>query len=96
MLRQLGVEDERVQLVWASASEGTVLADAVNQMTERLRVLGPLRWRDTVLNGADGQRSNGAGEQRSRGVEGASFDDLEEVSTAPSQPHTPARKVAGS
>ena len=53
MLRQLGVEDERVQLVWASASEGIVLAEAIDKMTEQLRALGPLRWQETVL------RSNG-------------------------------------
>jgi len=51
MLRQLGVEEERVQLVWASASEGNVLAEAVDRMTEQLRALGPLRWRETVLSG---------------------------------------------
>jgi F420-non-reducing hydrogenase iron-sulfur subunit len=51
MLRQLGVEDERVQLVWASASEGNVLADAVNRMTEQVRALGPLRWQERVLGG---------------------------------------------
>jgi F420-non-reducing hydrogenase iron-sulfur subunit len=51
MLRQFGIEEERVQLVWASASEGTVLANAVNRMTEQLRALGPLRWRQSVLGG---------------------------------------------
>jgi F420-non-reducing hydrogenase iron-sulfur subunit len=51
MLTQFGIEEERVQLVWASASEGNVLADAVNKMTEKLRALGPLRWRETVLGG---------------------------------------------
>ena len=50
MLRQLGVEDERVQLVWASASEGIVLAEAIDKMTEQLRALGPLRWQETVLH----------------------------------------------
>jgi F420-non-reducing hydrogenase iron-sulfur subunit len=50
MLRQFGVEEERVRLVWASASEGTVLAEAVNRMTEQLRTLGPLRWHKTVLS----------------------------------------------
>ena len=50
MLRQLGVEDERVQLVWASASEGIVLAEAIDTMTEQLRALGPLRWQETVLH----------------------------------------------
>jgi F420-non-reducing hydrogenase iron-sulfur subunit len=51
MLGQLGIEKERVQLVWASASEGTVLAEAVDRMTEQLRALGPLRWQQTVLSG---------------------------------------------
>jgi F420-non-reducing hydrogenase iron-sulfur subunit len=51
MLRQFGVEEERVQIVWASASEGTILAEAVDRMTEEVRALGPLRWKDTVLSG---------------------------------------------
>jgi F420-non-reducing hydrogenase iron-sulfur subunit len=51
VLRQLGVEEERVQLVWASASEGTLLADAVDKMTEQVRALGPLSWQETVLSG---------------------------------------------
>ena len=49
LLRQWGVEEERVQLVWASASEGNLLAAAVDRMTEQLRPLGPLRWKETVL-----------------------------------------------
>ena len=59
MLRQLGVEEERVQLVWAAASEGNVLAAAVNRMTEQLRVLGPLRWNKSVL----GENGHGRVEQ---------------------------------
>ena len=55
MLKQLGVEDERIQLVWASASEGTILADAVDRMTEQVRELGPLNWQNTVLGGGNGQ-----------------------------------------
>lgn len=55
MLRQLGIEEERVQIVWASASEGNVLAQAVDRMTEQLRALGPLHWGETVLS------SNGYG-----------------------------------
>jgi len=53
-MKQWGIEDERVQLLWASASEGTVLAAAVNRMTEEVRALGPLRWGEKVLkdNGA--------------------------------------------
>jgi len=49
MLRQFGIEDERVQIVWASASEAPLLAQTVNRMTEQLRTLGPLRWRQQVL-----------------------------------------------
>jgi F420-non-reducing hydrogenase iron-sulfur subunit len=56
MLQQFGVEEERVQIVWASASEGTVLAEAVDRMTEQVRALGPLRWKETVWGG------NGSGE----------------------------------
>jgi F420-non-reducing hydrogenase iron-sulfur subunit len=53
-LEQWGIEQERVQLLWASASEGTILAAAVNRMTEEVRALGPLRWSQKVLgnNGA--------------------------------------------
>jgi len=48
---QWGIEDERVQLLWASASEGIFLAERVNKMTEEIRALGPLRWYDKVLGG---------------------------------------------
>jgi len=48
-LEQWGIEHERVQLLWASASEGTILAAAVNRMTEEVRALGPLRWGEKVL-----------------------------------------------
>jgi len=51
LLSQWGIEDERVQLVWASASEGNVLAAAVDRMTEQVRALGPLRWQESVLSG---------------------------------------------
>ncbi len=50
-LQQWGIEDERLQLVWASASEGIILADKVNKMTEAVRALGPLRWHEKVLSG---------------------------------------------
>jgi F420-non-reducing hydrogenase iron-sulfur subunit len=56
MLKQLGVEEERVQLVWASASEGTILAEAVNRMTEKVRALGPLNWQEKVIGGGDGYK----------------------------------------
>lgn len=43
-LRMFGVEDERVRLQWASAAEGTQLANAINDMVNRIRELGPLNW----------------------------------------------------
>ncbi len=43
MLGQLGIEEDRVRLDWVSASEGQRFADIVNDMTERLRLLGPSR-----------------------------------------------------
>ena len=49
LLDQLGIEHERVELVWVAAAEGAALAAAVARMTRRLRELGPLRWQETVL-----------------------------------------------
>lgn len=43
LLAQMGVEDERVRLEWISASEGDKVRTVINDMTERLRRLGP--WR---------------------------------------------------
>ena len=43
-LRAMGVESERVRLVWASAAEGQQLADAIDQLVEDVRKLGPLKW----------------------------------------------------
>jgi F420-non-reducing hydrogenase iron-sulfur subunit len=54
MISQLGIEDERLQLVWASASEGIMLAKAVDKMTEEVRALGPLHWPEKVLGGGNG------------------------------------------
>jgi len=43
MLADFGIEDERVRLEWVSASEGQRFADLVDDMTERIRALGPSR-----------------------------------------------------
>ncbi len=43
MLAQFGVEDERVRLEWVSASEGDRFAAIVDDMTEKVRRLGPYR-----------------------------------------------------
>src|SRR5512142_2725685 len=43
-LKQMGVEEGRVKLVWASAAEGVRLATEITKMVEEVRALGPLHW----------------------------------------------------
>jgi F420-non-reducing hydrogenase iron-sulfur subunit len=43
-LVQMGIEPERLQLVWASAAEGVKFAAEVSKFVEQIRALGPLRW----------------------------------------------------
>ncbi len=42
VLREMGVEEERLRVEWISASEGDRLRTAVNDMVEKVRALGPL------------------------------------------------------
>ncbi len=44
VLKQFGVEPDRVRLVWASAAEGVRFAKEVGNYVETVRALGPLRW----------------------------------------------------
>jgi len=41
MLKQLGIEEERVRLEWVSASEGARFAEVTTSFTESVRALGP-------------------------------------------------------
>jgi F420-non-reducing hydrogenase iron-sulfur subunit len=43
-LEQMGIEPQRVKLVWASAAEGVRLTQEINKMVEEIRALGPLKW----------------------------------------------------
>ncbi len=43
-LAAMGVEPERVRLVWASAAEGQQLAEAVDQLVADVKKVGPLKW----------------------------------------------------
>jgi F420-non-reducing hydrogenase iron-sulfur subunit len=45
MLAQMGIEPQRLQLLWASAAEGTIFAAEVTRMVEEIRALGPLQWK---------------------------------------------------
>jgi F420-non-reducing hydrogenase iron-sulfur subunit len=44
MLAQMGLEDNRLRLVWASAAEGQQLAEAIEKLVADVRELGPLNW----------------------------------------------------
>lgn len=52
MLKQFGIEEERVRLEWVSASEGDRFAALVDEMTEQVRKLGPLRNGDKDTSSA--------------------------------------------
>ncbi|TET39021.1 MAG: hydrogenase iron-sulfur subunit [Dehalococcoidia bacterium] len=43
MLEQLGIEEERVRLDWVSASEGDRFSSIVNEVTAKVKELGPFR-----------------------------------------------------
>ena len=50
MLRDLGIEEQRVRLEWISAAEGEKVKTVMNEMVEQLKLLGPLgmpkRWEE--------------------------------------------------
>ena len=48
LLQSMGIEKERVRLEWISAAEGDRVRVVVNEMTEQLRALGPLRKPEPV------------------------------------------------
>jgi len=50
VLKGLGIEPERVILVWASAAEGVKLAHEINAFVEEVRELGPLNWNKKLAN----------------------------------------------
>ncbi len=41
MMKQLGIEEERVRLEWVSASEGARFAEVANNFTQSIKNLGP-------------------------------------------------------
>ena len=42
LLKQMGIEEERLRLEWISAAEGDRVRVVINQMEQQLKVLGPL------------------------------------------------------
>jgi F420-non-reducing hydrogenase iron-sulfur subunit len=50
-IQALGIEPQRLQLVWASAAEGVRLANEIARVTEEVRALGPLDWPASARRG---------------------------------------------
>ena len=48
VLTQLGIEPGRLKLLWASAAEGQIFANAITKFVEEVRELGPLNWNHSV------------------------------------------------
>jgi F420-non-reducing hydrogenase iron-sulfur subunit len=46
MLLQLGIEEDRFRLDWVSASEGDRFSHVVNDITEKVRALGPYKSKE--------------------------------------------------
>jgi F420-non-reducing hydrogenase iron-sulfur subunit len=49
LLRDMGIEPERVRMEWIAASEGDRVQKVMNEMTEQIKRLGPLRLESTKL-----------------------------------------------
>jgi F420-non-reducing hydrogenase iron-sulfur subunit len=47
-IEQMGIEKERLQLEWISASEGKQFAELVNTMTKTMLVLGPSKIQSSL------------------------------------------------
>ncbi len=43
MVKEMGIEDERLRLEWISAAEGERVRTVINDMVEKVRALGPLQ-----------------------------------------------------
>ncbi len=57
VLRQMGVDEDRVQLVWASAAEGQRLADAIDKLVADVKTLGPLKWPGNWQEGPEREKA---------------------------------------
>lgn len=69
-LRSFGVEEDRVRLQWASAAEGVQLAEAINDMIDKVRALGPLNWSENYSeNGEVGAAIERLAEEHAEAME---------------------------
>jgi F420-non-reducing hydrogenase iron-sulfur subunit len=47
LLKSFGIDEKRLRLEWISAAEGEKFTKVVKEMTESIRALGPLNWRES-------------------------------------------------
>ncbi len=50
MVKDMGIEDERLRLEWISAAEGDKVKSVINEMSETIRRLGPLGIPEKVVD----------------------------------------------
>lgn len=50
MLQDLGIDPRRLRLEWISAAEGRKYAETMDEFTEQVRALGPLRLNEKALS----------------------------------------------
>jgi len=55
LLESMGIEEERLRLEWIAASEGDKVQKVMNEMTEAIRKLGPLRLEPRAYDLAEAQ-----------------------------------------
>lgn len=60
MLKEFGIEDQRLRLEWISASEGDRVQKVMNEMTEQVRALGPLHLEPLKYDEHAAQQQGGA------------------------------------
>ena len=49
MMKDLGIDPRRLRLEWISAAEGRKFAQVMDEFTEQIRALGPLRLNENAL-----------------------------------------------
>lgn len=50
LIKAIGIEEERIRLEWIAASEGDKVQRVINEMTETVRRLGPLRLEPMTMS----------------------------------------------
>jgi len=63
ILPEYGIEPERIRLEWVAASEGEKFGRVVNEFTEQIRALGPLKIKDDIFASMQGDVVEHDGEE---------------------------------